>query len=422
MRCELCLWDELARGTCWRAGLSAVHESAHLSGRVAELIRSPTCSESGTASQLRMWFGCHAKVGSWSNLTVRLRTRTVSIWAASHHVDRLLKDVRRERRRRLDDDERMARTSDDARPSPSHSVVVTRDSVVRRSPTADVEETRAEAYPAAAVASNATSYTLYLVRHGEAEHNVKERLAQEAAAEEAITRGFDANSSEVKIAMETARKAALQDSSLCDPPLSAAGKAAATDTRRAIDELVHGLGLPPPCGVLVSPLSRTLQTAALIFPDHEKSCVRACEELRERRTGLPCDTRSRAELLCQRATFKSITLDDIVDLDRGLVEDSGSSCGGRSSSVSSVSDGEPIEDLAMLRRRTLQVLKLLERCEHRAVALVTHKGYLRELERGPFCRPDATEFGNSEVRVYTVMISHEGDGDRRVTAERLHPL
>ena len=46
---------------------------------------------------------------------------------------------------------------------------------------------------------------------------------------------------------------------------------------------------------------------------------------------------------------------------------------------------------------------------------------LRELERGPFCRPDATEFGNSEVRVYSVTIATEGDGDRRVTAERIHP-
>ena len=59
--------------------------------------------------------------------------------------------------------------------------------------------------------------------------------------------------------------------------------------------------------------------------------------------------------------------------------------------------------------------------QHEAIAIVTHKGYLRELERGPLCVPQATEFGNGEVRVYAVTIYQEGDGQRRVMTKRLHP-
>ena len=125
----------------------------------------------------------------------------------------------------------------------------------------------------------------------------------------------------------------------------------------------------------------------------------------------------------------------------------------------------------MLRERTLQLLELLTESEHRSIALVTHKGYLREvrrvtlcyafaceceqpsracdqlydmaalrslttsphgatrsqcaqLERGTLCRPDATECGNGEVRVYVVTISYEAtpQGEqRRVAAELVHP-
>jgi len=87
-------------------------------------------------------------------------------------------------------------------------------------------------------------------------------------------------------AIEAERKSVLKDPQFHDASLTDAGKLHAL---RAKTELVglHDRGLPRPTVVLVSPLQRTLQTAALMFPFH--SSVRVCEELRERRTGLPCD-------------------------------------------------------------------------------------------------------------------------------------
>jgi len=256
-------------------------------------------------------------------------------------------------------------------------------------------------------AEAADEFTLYLIRHGEATHNIREKEAQEAAAAEAAARGLSRDSAEVKQAMEQARKAVLQDDSLRDPPLSAAGAAIATQTRAGLAELA-GRGFPPPAVVLVSPLQRTLQTAAAVFPEHPN--VRACEEIQERQTGLACDTRSPMGLLSCRKTFEHITFEKLEE----------------ESEAARRRDG--VEDKTMLRERTLALLGLLECSEHRSVALVTHKGYLRELERGPFCRPDATECGNGEMRVYRVTISREPcadrplEPDRVVTADRLFPL
>jgi len=253
-----------------------------------------------------------------------------------------------------------------------------------------------------------TSCTLYLIRHGEAEHNVREKAAQAAAKAEAVERGLDPNGAEVAAAMETARKAVLQDCALCDPPLSDAGKAMAAVPRKALDQL-YGRGLPQPTCVLVSPLQRTLQTAALVFPGHGH--VMAREALKERQTRLACDTRSSADELLKRGTFKHMNLSEIVRHD-----DEGHN------PTKSASGGADVEDKEMLRSRTLQVLELLEeQCDHRAVAIVSHKGYIRELERGPFCRSEATECGNGEVRVYSVTVVQEAGGSRRVLADRVHP-
>ena len=43
--------------------------------------------------------------------------------------------------------------------------------------------------------------------------------------------------------------------------------------------------------------------------------------------------------------------------------------------------------------------------EDTSVAVVSHKAYLRELERGQFGITDSPLFGNCEVRVYEVQIS-----------------
>ena len=109
----------------------------------------------------------------------------------------------------------------------------------------------------------------------------------------------------------------------------------------------------------------------------------------------------------------NINLDDIVRMDEEAkaARDACSEVG---------MQGCAVEDKAMLRQRTLQLLELLEeQREHAAVAIVGHKGYIRELERGTFCRPGATECSNGEVRVYRVAVSLEADGDRRVAAEQV---
>ena len=63
------------------------------------------------------------------------------------------------------------------------------------------------------------------------------------------------------------------------------------------------------------------------------------------------------------------------------------------------------EDKAELRRRTERIAELLAESDSTSVAFVTHKGYLRELERGPLGNPDATEFKNAEIRIYKITFS-----------------
>jgi len=249
-------------------------------------------------------------------------------------------------------------------------------------------------------------HTVYLIRHGEAEHNVKEKAAQRVAQADAVARGMHPD--KVKAAMEAARTAVLHDDSMHDPPLSDAGKASASHIRMQLEELTSK-GLPAPSRVLVSPLQRTLQTAALAFPSHAN--LQAREELRERQTGLACDTCSPLPALAQRETFDAVDFDKMLQI--GGVGADGEQDGATKSSLTDV------EDKAMLRIRTMQVLTLLEETADRSVALVTHKGFLRELERGPLCKPDASECSNAEVRVYTLSISREEGGNRRLVAERI---
>jgi hypothetical protein len=61
---------------------------------------------------------------------------------------------------------------------------------------------------------------------------------------------------------------------------------------------------------------------------------------------------------------------------------------------------ETIEDKSMLRERTKRLFHLLDETDSRSICLIGHKGYLRELERGPLGNADAELFENCEVRVY----------------------
>ena len=80
------------------------------------------------------------------------------------------------------------------------------------------------------------------------------------------------------------------------------------------------------------------------------------------------------------------------------------------------------EEKEDVRKRSEQLLTLLKserEYKHRSIAIVTHKGYLREFERGPLGRPDAEEFGNCEVRVFRLELGAKGHDHVAVT--RIHP-
>ena len=257
-----------------------------------------------------------------------------------------------------------------------------------------------------------STYTLYFIRHGEATHNIKEKAAMKRAKEDAIAEGFAEDSDEVKYRMEEARKVILNDDTLFDCPLSEMGKAEAKGAFSKMEELQQNH--PSPAEVLVSPLQRALQTADLVFPHHTN--IRVREELQERQTGKACDTRQRSYLLARRNTFSRFSMlrlrmDSMENLPvvgplLGGGGDEEKQQGGNNrdetltETISERSQSSIVEEKHMLRGRTNKLFELLSESEHKAVAVVTHKGYLRELERGPFGQVDSKEFKNCEVRVY----------------------
>ena len=252
---------------------------------------------------------------------------------------------------------------------------------------------------------------LYLIRHGEASHNVLEKIAKTRAKEECIAEGYAPDSPEVKQAMEEARKGVLHDTNLFDASLSDLGRDEATTASKQLQELVAQKGLIPPEEILVSPLTRTLETADLIFPDHAN--IRVREELRERQTGLPPDSRRSTASLRRRPTFhrfsmSRIRLQSILNFELPqfaklfLGDDSDKDDDFLNCDSSNTMIEESEEDKQMLRKRTEKLFELLGESDYSSLAIVTHKGYLRELERGQFEQPDAKEFNNCEVRVYRV--------------------
>mmetsp|Transcript_84460 Transcript_84460/g.242513 ORF Transcript_84460/g.242513 Transcript_84460/m.242513 type:complete len:360 (+) Transcript_84460:51-1130(+) len=258
---------------------------------------------------------------------------------------------------------------------------------------------------------------VFLVRHGEAVHNIEEKKAQQATAHALKALGLCPKSDKFKALVEDARRACLSDCCLRDAALSDAGKNQALSAKEVIHRLTHGAaaghssGLPFPTVVLTSPLERTLQTTNLVFPSHPN--VHMCEALRERRTGLPCDERKPAKFIRRRPEFRHMSSNNLLqfDLDNDK-EDDESSTPDSSSGLCAV-----VENKEDVRARSSRLAELLQRfAGDQAVAVVTHKGYLRELERGPLGRPQASEFGNGEVRVYELSLS----GDGKLISKVLH--
>jgi broad specificity phosphatase PhoE len=265
------------------------------------------------------------------------------------------------------------------------------------------------------------TYLVYLIRHGEASHNVLEKAAMQRAKEQAEAQGLSPE--QVKERVEQARVAVLTDESLRDASLSAQGRQDAERARRQLNDVVRRHDLSLPCKVLVSPLTRALETADLIFPNHDTIHVR--EELQERQTGKPCDCRQSSTHLSSRPSFQRFQMGHLRNNSFLQKEDSSSSNDDDSSfeeegQVNSCSrpwasdsrsnrpprldrrlsdPGKAEEDKATLRVRTQKLLGLLD---EPSIAVVTHKGYLRELERGTLGQADAKEFDNAEIRVYRI--------------------
>ncbi|CAK0860296.1 unnamed protein product, partial [Prorocentrum cordatum] len=113
-------------------------------------------------------------------------------------------------------------------------------------------------------------------------------------------------------------------------------------------------------------------------------------ELRERETCLPCDTPSPAADMMRRGPFSHMDF---------------------SGSVAPRAANGPasVEDCAQLRRRIRCFLQEgLATMEDNVFCFVTHKAWLRELERGVLGYPEASEFGCGEVRVYDVALTADG--------------
>jgi broad specificity phosphatase PhoE len=273
---------------------------------------------------------------------------------------------------------------------------------------------------------------VFLVRHGEAAHNIKEREAKALVKQKSVKEGLAEDDPVTLARMEEARKAVLNDETLRDPPLSDKGR---EEAQKANEELERVLSEHPqierPSYVVVSPLTRTLETCDIMFPDHDDIHVRS--SIAERHTLKPPDTRSHVSQLSKRDSFRHFSMENLrVESMDNIQEQfsevpehtTRSSCSGSGNSVSSKqevllmdestedfnkydSPGDlwKEEDKAELRRRTEKIVGLLAEANSTSVAVVTHKGYLRELERGPLGHPEAEEFKNAEIRIYKITVS-----------------
>jgi phosphohistidine phosphatase SixA len=262
--------------------------------------------------------------------------------------------------------------------------------------------------------STKTIFTIYLIRHGEAQHNVMEKSAMTQAQENAIQNGIT-DPQMIQERIEQARVAVLNDVTLLDCPLTERGCHEAKMARQTIDRLIQS-GHPSPTCVYVSPLQRTLQTVNIIFQevyDNDLAStlslqaveIHVCDTLKERQTGLPCDTSIASILLRSRPSFRRFGMCYLMKhsipnlLITKTVEAYTNNQAGNDVRC------ERVEDKCMLRIRTRQLLRLLMKNSIQSVVtLVTHKGYLRELERGLFQQPNATEFQNGEIRIYQIAI------------------
>jgi broad specificity phosphatase PhoE len=233
--------------------------------------------------------------------------------------------------------------------------------------------------------------TLYLLRHGEAVHNVLEAQAQEAAKLQA--RQENLSSEETHTKMEEARKSVLTDPALIDAPLTERGRHQAQQVSKKLQEIIEQGIVHPPTEAMCSPLSRCLETTQIILENTSaitNSMAHVRPELAERKTQFPPDTPKPLEDLL-RWTRES---------DRFIITHLEQLC-----KEQVAHEAMYRESKEMLRARASQMFDLLMEMNHRHVLVVSHKGFLRELERGLLEIPDSPQFDNCELRIYRVIFT-----------------
>ena len=251
---------------------------------------------------------------------------------------------------------------------------------------------------------------LYLVRHGQAIHNVLEKEAQEKARIECKEKGL--SEAETEIIVDEARQAVLNNKALLDAPLTQLGRDQAHETgkilRKIIDDNEQHSHIPKPTEAMVSPLSRCLETADIILKyinvKDDNNFTRACirPELRERKTSYPPDTPNFKTLksgLLQEYNATTYTIDKISLEDDDTEQEK--------------------ETRAMLRERVSKLFHLIiDTKSDTNILIISHKGYLREFERGLLGIDDSPLFDNAELRIYNVTFTR---GDRVLdSVERLY--
>jgi broad specificity phosphatase PhoE len=231
------------------------------------------------------------------------------------------------------------------------------------------------------------------MRHGEAEHNVLEAIAQKKAKEEAET--LKLSPEEIHGKMEEARKSVLTDVSLRDAHLTDRGRQQAKEASIKLRELIDRNKIHHPTEAMCSPLSRCLETCKILLEDSDfKAHIRP--EIAERRTQYPPDKPKPLDQLLR------CTRDD----DRFIIQNL------EQMSAEKINDEAKVrESKEMLRERANEMFDLLMECEHRHVLVMSHKGFLRELERGLLEMPESPLFENCELRVYRVVFT---TGDREL--------
>lgn len=233
--------------------------------------------------------------------------------------------------------------------------------------------------------------TLYLLRHGEAVHNVLEAQAQEAAKVQA--RQQNLSPEETYRMMEEARKSVLTDPSLMDAPLTERGRQQARQVSKKLQEIIDQGIVHPPTEAMCSPLSRCLETTQIMLENTTaiaRSIAHVRPELAERKTQLPPDTPKPLEdLLRWTRDSDRFIITHLEQLSKDKV----------------AHEAMCRESKEMLRARASQMFDLLMELEHRHVLVISHKGFLRELERGLLEIPDSPHFDNCEMRIYRVIFT-----------------